>query len=179
MSTEPQVAKRFVPGAPPPAPLSKTQKKKRRTTKKDEQGDEPVFIANAHDSALVDKAPSETDIKHGDVADELVAHEEAPTKTVVPDESEVGGPKSSPVVEMLGKRVKALGKKIVRFASVTCPLCRCVNHNACNCRAEFTHILQNRHPNLMRTREKPSQLCPPLKPCLRSSKRQRRLLRYY
>lgn len=118
MSTETQNAKRFVPGAPAPPPMSKAQKKKRRTGKKDEQGDEPVSISNSHESALVDKAPSESDIKSGEVADELVAHEEGP-RTAVTDEAEVGGPKQSPVVEMLGKRVKALNKKIVRLAVIT------------------------------------------------------------
>ena len=116
MSVEPQVAKRVVPGAPPPAPLSKAQKKKRRTVKKDEGNDEPVSIENSHDAALVDKAPSENDIKSGEVADVLVAQEEAPTKTVVAEEAEIDGPKTSPIVEMLGKRLKALGKKIVSLA---------------------------------------------------------------
>lgn len=128
MSVEPQAAKRFVPGAPPPAPLSKAQKKKRRTVKKDEPSEEPVSISNSHEAALVDKAPSETDIKSGEVADVLVAHEEAPTTSAVADEPEVGGPKTSPVVEMLGKRIKALGKKIVRFASESCSYRSIVEH---------------------------------------------------
>ncbi|KAH7913449.1 hypothetical protein BJ138DRAFT_1146015 [Hygrophoropsis aurantiaca] len=105
---------RYVPGAPPPAPLSKTQKKKRKIVK-NKNTDSPVegsiTIPDALTAALVEKAPEEPDVKEGALAPELVAGSDyAPG-------SEDSLLKPSPVVELLQKRMKALNKKISRIAS--------------------------------------------------------------
>lgn len=104
-----ELAQRVVPGAPPPAPLSKAQKKKRRGGKKEDEAQSPVALSDAHAAALTERAPDDTDIKSGAVAEELVvlpepAKEDQPEQTVA---------KSSPVIELLMKRIKALHKKIV------------------------------------------------------------------
>ena len=115
MSTE--STQRTVPGAPPPAPLSKAQKKKRRAVKKEGES-EPntpappnVVLPDTHAAALTEKAPEEKDVKGGAVADDLVVHPEAPKSDAGDGAS---GPKASPVVDLLNKRLKAIGKKIVR-----------------------------------------------------------------
>ncbi|TFK54356.1 hypothetical protein OE88DRAFT_1717542 [Heliocybe sulcata] len=104
------VAQRIVPGAPPPAPLSKTQKKKRKAAKKpgDATAESPVVaIPDATAAALTEKAPEESDIKEGAVAPELVAkpESEAPQSEFKP----------GPSVELTQKRLKAVGKKIARI----------------------------------------------------------------
>jgi len=95
---------RIVPGAPP---LSKTQKKKRRTNKP-KTADSPVegsvIIPDATPAAL---APEQEVMKEATVAPEPIAPSEAATF----DDPTF---KSSPVVEILQKRLKALNKKIVR-----------------------------------------------------------------
>jgi hypothetical protein len=112
---------RIVPGAPPPAPLSKSQKKRRKAKVK--TGAENTTDANDIDhpdspatsvpdvpaSAVPDKAPDAVDVPKDVLAPEVVAHAEAETPTA-PDEL-----KSSPVVELISKRLKATGKKIVEY----------------------------------------------------------------
>ncbi|THH05379.1 hypothetical protein EW145_g4839 [Phellinidium pouzarii] len=113
----PEAAQRIVPGAPPVASsLTKTQKKKRRSVKKDD--DEPVMpqaahieIPDVHSAALTDKAPRETDVKGGSVAEELVAQPESAKE----ESEDPFAIKPSPVVDLLNKRLKALGKKITRI----------------------------------------------------------------
>jgi hypothetical protein len=100
---------RIVPGALPPV-LSKTQKKKRRTNKPktaDSPAEGSVIIPDATSAALVERAPEQAHLREGTVAPELVAPSEAPTF----DDPTF---RSSPVVEILQKRLKALNKKIVR-----------------------------------------------------------------
>lgn len=97
----------MIPGAPAPAP-SKSQKKKRKAGKKEgEDVSTPatttVEIPDAQSSAFTDKAPGPEDVKGGAVADELLAHGKEPSVEQ----------KLSPVAELLNKRIKALGKKIV------------------------------------------------------------------
>ncbi|KAG0703238.1 hypothetical protein DFH29DRAFT_829375, partial [Suillus ampliporus] len=102
---------RVVPGAVPPVPLSKTQKKKRRSNKPktaDSPAEGSVIIPDATSAAPVDRAPEEA--KEGTVAPELVAPSEAPTFDDLTS-------RSSPVVELLQKRLKALNKKTSRIAS--------------------------------------------------------------
>ena len=117
MSASPQVPTiRIVPGAPPPAPASKSAKKKRKAggaNKSSEQVDAPVVVPDAHAAALIDHAPSEGDVKEGSVASELVARADS-AAPVSPGGA--GEPKASPLVDMLQKRLKATGKKIVRMA---------------------------------------------------------------
>ena len=75
-------------------------------------------MPDAAAAALIETAPTETDVKEGAVAAELIAAPETPApREVSPlpeDGSVVGGVRSSPIVEMLSKRLKATGKKIVR-----------------------------------------------------------------
>lgn len=121
---------RIVPGAPPPAPLSKSQKKKRKSKVK--PGAENSTDANDIDhpespstslpdvpaSAAVEKAPDSVDVQKDALTAED-AHAEAETPTL-PDEL-----KSSPVVELISKRLKATTKKMVEFTYfflVLCPL---------------------------------------------------------
>ncbi|EGO00239.1 hypothetical protein SERLA73DRAFT_168035 [Serpula lacrymans var. lacrymans S7.3] len=111
-------ATRVVPGAPPPAPLSKSQRKKRKAAtgnskaKSAESVDGSVTIPDSTAAALVEKAPEETDIKEGSIAPELVASTEE--VQALDDESSL---KPSPIIELLQKRCKALNKKIGRVSS--------------------------------------------------------------
>lgn len=104
---------RLVPGALPPTSQAKTQKKKRRSNKPktaDSPAEGSVIIPDANSAAPVDRAPEEADVKEGTVAPEPVAPSEAPTFDDLTT-------KSSPVIELLQKRLKALNKKIARVAS--------------------------------------------------------------
>ena len=120
MASESVSTRKFVPGAPPPAP-PKATKKKRRGVKKDGAEDSapqtPAGATNALPdtlaAALTDHAPTETDVKQGAVADELIAKPETKEReltTPVPDSEET---KPSPVIEVINKRLKTIGKKIV------------------------------------------------------------------
>jgi len=100
-------AQRIIPGAPPPAPVSKSQKKKRKVAKPTE-GDATVSIPDAGAAALVEKAPEPEDIKKGAVAEELVATPAPPAS-----ETPVEKPKASPMVDLLNKRIKIQSKKLV------------------------------------------------------------------
>ncbi|KAL4248469.1 hypothetical protein ABKN59_007865 [Abortiporus biennis] len=112
MSETSAAAQRIVPGAPPPAPISKTQKKKRKTgTKKSSEHDE-VSVPDAQSAALIDEAPSTKDITEGHVAPELIVDTQG-TGATTPLLS--ANPKTSPLVEMLNKRLKATNKKISRI----------------------------------------------------------------
>ncbi|KAF8160611.1 hypothetical protein B0H34DRAFT_697356 [Crassisporium funariophilum] len=103
------VAQRVVPGAPPPAPLSKTQKKKRKA--KGKSGDESPVI-DSSSAALLEKAPESSEIQEGIVAPELVAQEsQAPP---LPEEELLFKP--SPIVDLIHKRLKATTKKISRIS---------------------------------------------------------------
>ncbi|EPQ57440.1 hypothetical protein GLOTRDRAFT_110573 [Gloeophyllum trabeum ATCC 11539] len=104
------VAHRIVPGAPPPPPVSKSQKKKRKTAKKpgDAPAESPVAVPDATSAALVDKAPTEADVREGSVAPELVAKPEDGTQPNEPS-------KPAPSVELVHKRIKHVGKKIARI----------------------------------------------------------------
>jgi hypothetical protein len=102
-----ETAQRVVPGAPPPTPLSKSQKKKRKAKK---TGDaEELTIPDSASAALIEKAPEPVDVQEGAVAPELVAKVEPPSTT---PEEEISY-KPSPIVELINKRLKATAKKIV------------------------------------------------------------------
>jgi hypothetical protein len=120
---------RIVPGAPPPSTATKSQRKKRRTAGKggkleDSPAVSSVAIPDTTSAALTETAPAPSDIAAGAVADELVAHppvngDTAAGATPVPEpEPSIPDFKPSPIVEMLQKRIKATGKKIVRVISV-------------------------------------------------------------
>lgn len=101
---------RIVPGAPPPAPLTKSQKKKKVKTAKKTPEHDDVALPDAASAALTEKAPTEIDVKEGSVAPELVAQSEGQaSQTPVEDPSL----KATPIVDMLNKRLKQIQKKIV------------------------------------------------------------------
>ena len=103
---------RVVPGAPPPVAPSKSHKKKRKAGKPKEESDggSHVAVPDSAAAALIDKAPEEGDVKEGIVAPQLVAQPSLPSEGLQTPLLDV---KPSPVVEMLNKRLKANGKKIV------------------------------------------------------------------
>ncbi|KAF8348403.1 hypothetical protein F5887DRAFT_647004 [Amanita rubescens] len=107
---------RIVPGAPPPAPLSKTQKKKRKAKVKTGPENSPIdtndidhpespiiTTPDAPAIPLVENAPDAGDSQK----DVLAPGQETPD---LPDEL-----KHSPVVELVSKRLKATTKKITRI----------------------------------------------------------------
>ncbi|KAJ8518125.1 hypothetical protein ONZ45_g4737 [Pleurotus djamor] len=116
-STPTTPSTRFVPGAPPPQPLSKSQKKRRAKGPKSENAPEsPVIITDTTSAALVEKAPEPEEVREGSLAPELVAQPEAPQPaTPLPEEEAVL--KNSPIVELVNKRLKATNKKIQRIAT--------------------------------------------------------------
>ena len=103
---------RVVPGAPPPAQLSKSQKKKRKggakTKEESEAGSHVAVVDMTAATPIEEKAAVENDVK-----EEVVA----PQLAVQPSEGEaatpIGDVKASPIVDMLNKRLKANSKKIV------------------------------------------------------------------
>ncbi len=110
-------SQRFVPGAPPPAPSSKSFKKKRKTAKGGTSEDSPalssVAIPDPTSPALAEKVPDTSDTKDGPAPETLLADTRAtngsPSGQHVSDEA-----KHSPIVDLLQKRIKATTKKIVR-----------------------------------------------------------------
>ena len=117
---------RIVPGAPPPAPLSKSQRKKRKSKVKtgaedsndiDHPESPSTSVPDVPATAAVENAPDSGDVQKDAHAPED-AHPEAETPTL-PDEL-----KSSPVVELISKRLKATTKKMVEHIHilVLCPL---------------------------------------------------------
>lgn len=107
---------RIVPGAPPPTPISKSQKKKRKSVKP-KGGDElssPVVVQDTTTANSLEKSPSVTDVKEGLVAPALNSMpsgsaDDVPQSAVDDD----AGYKPSPVVDLVHKRLKATHKKIV------------------------------------------------------------------
>lgn len=104
------VIQRIVPGAPPPAPVSKSQKKKKKAAK---EGDVHVEIPDAATAAQIETAPSQEDTKDGSVAPQLLAQpSEIPEATTPVGD---GAHKTTPLIDMLNKRIKATNKKIVCY----------------------------------------------------------------
>ncbi|KAG1866702.1 hypothetical protein F4604DRAFT_1624855 [Suillus subluteus] len=105
---------RVVPDALPPTSQTKTQKKKHRSNKPKPADSRPaegsVIVPDTTSTSLADRAPEEVDMKEGAVAPELVTPSEAPTFGDF-------ATNSSPVVELLQKRLKVLDKKISRIAN--------------------------------------------------------------
>ncbi len=115
-STPLSATARLVPGAPPPAPGSKTQKRKKTKSKKpSEQGEEHTEVPDAQTAALITQAPSEGDVKEGAVAPELIVRSTS-TRPVSPSGDDKD-PKVTALVDMLNKRLKATNKKVVRICS--------------------------------------------------------------
>ena len=108
-------ANRIVPGAPPPAPLTKSQRKKRKAatasakTTESVNGASAVTTPDVTTATLAEKQPEDVDAKEDSVAAE-------PTVTQILEDGqglEDDGAKPSVIVEYLQKRRKALNKKIV------------------------------------------------------------------
>lgn len=131
--TEP-ISKRIVPGAPPPAPPSKSQLKRQR--KKAKAGDATpsqtqspavtnVAIPDSTSAALVEQAPAKEDVQQGAVAEELVANGTNGTPRESPGEvpATSSAPVESPIVDIIHKRIKAANKKIVRVFPSRVRLC--------------------------------------------------------
>lgn len=109
---------RVVPGALPPASLSKSQLKRKKKSKKTEDGEDapsPVVVADSQAAATIEQAPAAEDIAAGTVATELVAQPQTTPATPITDTLELdGGIKLSPIVDLVNKRLKVTNKKIVR-----------------------------------------------------------------
>ena len=123
---------RIIPGAPPPAPLSKSQQKKKRKvagTKRPDSADGPDVVS-PKDAALIDHAPT---ADHTDPS-LLVFPEEAAAAAAASEMAAEIAPsiiepilanspkKTSAVVELVNKRYRALTKKIVRWLFVKDPI---------------------------------------------------------
>lgn len=104
------VTQRLVPGAPPPAPLSKTQKKRRKAKVKSDGPEDVQVIPDATTAALIEKAPEPADVQQGTLVPELVV-QDSRAPSVFEEDSLL---KNSPIVELVTKRFKATNKKIVR-----------------------------------------------------------------
>ncbi|KIM78917.1 hypothetical protein PILCRDRAFT_824042 [Piloderma croceum F 1598] len=108
---------RIVPGAPPPAPVSKSQKKKRKAVKGkgSAEPDNPI-IPDTTAASISDPKP--------DAPDEIEAtvppnHVVAPSASEAPPsttEDDIGY-KPSPVVDLVHKRLKAIHKKTARIST--------------------------------------------------------------
>ncbi|TFY65892.1 hypothetical protein EVG20_g5196 [Dentipellis fragilis] len=121
-----QLPQRIVPGAPPPALASKSAKKKRKAGKPKGEFDSPaltpVSIPDAASAALIDHAPQPSDIREGSVAESLLVQ---PPETATANGSGNGlssavedpNRKTSPIVEIVSKKLKATTKKITRMQS--------------------------------------------------------------
>jgi hypothetical protein len=100
------VVQRIVPGAPPPTPLSKTQKKKRKAKAKNvEPGDGPALP-----EATIEKTPEHSETQEATLAPEVIAQSDS-QMSLLPEEEVLLKP--SPIVDLIHKRLKATTKKIV------------------------------------------------------------------
>lgn len=109
-TSSPLVQQRLVPGAPPPAPAAKTQKKKRKPAAKSDDGTH-VEVPDPISASQIETAPSTDDVKDGSVAPQLLAKPEDIPEATTPIQD--GTQKTSLLVEMVNKRMKATNKKIV------------------------------------------------------------------
>lgn len=101
---------RIVPGAPPPAPLSKSQKKKRKGAKGvDSEAASPLVVSTPLEASQLEAAPTAAQIKQHLVAPQLTTSVSVDAQSAVDD----SGHKQSPLVELVHKRLKATAKKIV------------------------------------------------------------------
>jgi len=105
---------RYIPGAPPPSAASKSQKKKRKGGQKDDgPGPEDILdLPTARAAAHIDTAPSKAAAANGVAAGTVepslvVSNEER-------DEIAASAKRTGPYVEAVNKKIRTLGKKIVR-----------------------------------------------------------------
>ncbi|KNZ76684.1 hypothetical protein J132_09217 [Termitomyces sp. J132] len=104
------VAQRIIPGAPPPAPLTKSQRKKRKAKKATESTpDSPEAPVDVASSVLTEQAPEAEEVREASTTT-------APELQTPAVEEEVVL-KPSPIVELIQKRLKATSKKITRISA--------------------------------------------------------------
>lgn len=123
---------RIVPGAPPPTPLTKSQRKKRRAANAQGKGDEHDVespVANGHglnsalDSALVETTPATSELppslvsKPEDVANAAISSDAGADILSPASLLNLPSKKTSAIVELVNKRHRTLHKKIVRSFS--------------------------------------------------------------
>jgi len=106
------VVQRIVPGAPPPTPLSKSQKKKRKAKKPVESTPESPTIPDP--SAAVEKLPESVETREDSVVPEPTTQRDSLATPALEEEL---GLKLSPIVELITKRLKATTKKIARISA--------------------------------------------------------------
>ncbi|KAF9526524.1 hypothetical protein CPB83DRAFT_857672 [Crepidotus variabilis] len=107
--TSETASQRLVPGAPPLALLSKSQRKKRRAQGKSENEPDTPITGDATSAAVLEKAPEPSEVREGSLAPELISR----SASVLPEEDVLLKP--SPIVDLVTKRLKATTKKIGRI----------------------------------------------------------------
>jgi hypothetical protein len=109
---------RYVPGALPTVPTSKSSKRKRKTGKGTRSDDSPalstVAIPDSTSATPVEKSQDSSDIKDGPVADCLL-EDPHNTNGIPSSQHALDQAKHSPIVDLIQKRIKATSKKIVRI----------------------------------------------------------------
>jgi hypothetical protein len=106
---------RYVPGAPPPVPASKSSKKKRKTGKGARSEDSPALSSVAiPDSAPIEKTQDASDVKDSPLVDSLHVDPHS-TNGLSSSQHAHDEAKHSPIVDLFQKRIKSTNKKIVRL----------------------------------------------------------------
>jgi hypothetical protein len=107
---------RYVPGAPPPVPASKSSKKKRKTGKGSRSEDSPALssVAIPDSTALIEKTQDASDVKDGPLVDSLTVDPHS-TNGLSSGQHALDEAKHGPIVDLFQKRIKSTNKKIVRF----------------------------------------------------------------
>lgn len=107
---------RYVPGALPPVPASKSSKKKRKTGKGTRSDDSPALssVAIPDSTAPIEKTQDAPDVKDGPFADSLPLDPHS-TNGLSSGQHAHDEAKHSPIVDLFQKRIKSTNKKIVRL----------------------------------------------------------------
>ena len=110
-------AQRYVPGAPPPVPASKSSKKKRKTGKGTRSEDSPALssVAIPDSTASIEKAQDASDVKDGHLVDSLTVDPHSTNGLSSGQHAAHDEAKHSPIVDLFQKRIKSTSKKIVRL----------------------------------------------------------------
>jgi hypothetical protein len=110
---------RYVPGAPPPVPASKSSKKKRKTGKGARSDDSPALssVAIPDSTAPIEKTQDASDVKDSPIVDSLHVDPHS-TNGLSSSQHPHDEAKHSPIVDLFQKRIKSTNKKIVRLFNV-------------------------------------------------------------
>ncbi len=113
-------AQRYVPGAPPPVPASKSAKKKRKTGKGSRSEDSPALSSVAIPDSItpMEKTQGASDVKGSPIVDSFPVDPHGTNG--LSGQSAHDEAKPSPIVDLIQKRIKSTNKKIVRLFFVTC-----------------------------------------------------------